>query len=365
MYAVKRRWFGGGEGGEEGVWRGVAEGAVEAGERGWMRSRLGDDEDGKELEGWENVVLKALTLCGASGWTELWVLSPRSSARDGGVERGLEMSLLHAAACVGSERVVEWVLENSGERDVVFHSRHFSPHLSPLQVACWAGHLGVVRRLVEKGANVEEETLKGENLLFLASGRGHVEIVRYLLSEMLECGVELDDENGVTPLGAACAAGHLDVVRVLVEEGRADMDVKGRKGKQSPLYLACEGWSWEVVKYLVDSGVGVEGGGRQRGFEVACREGCVDVVRVLLGEGVDVEGVDACGYTPLCAAVEFDRPGVVRVLVEEGGAGVGSVMGGGKTPLDVARRAGYDGIASLLIELGAVVDGNLSPISDT
>ena len=304
-YAVGRRWLG-----EEGVdvWKFVAD-AVVGGEDEKVALDLEED-----LEGWESVLMDALSLPGVSGETETWTSNK---------SRVFTTSLLHVAADVGSVKVVDWVVERGGDLEVLNFRR-----ASPLWVACENGHLEVVKKLVDAGGDVRVKGPASRTLLRVASRSGRPDVVSYLLG-LGRCDVNELDGHGVSSLGAACMCGHGDVVRVLVEEGGADVDVEGKMSR-TPMMLACVVGHANVVALLVEKGAwsGVEKGDGEgvwlRGLLNAARKGNAKVVQVLLEAGVPVDGVDWRGNTALLCASRRGEIGVVRVLVEEWGAEVGA-----------------------------------------
>lgn len=63
-------------------------------------------------------------------------------------------------------------------------------------------------------ANVEDRGMKGDcTPLMEAASAGHVEIVRLLLQHKAE--INAQSSSGNTPLMYACGGGHLEVVKVL------------------------------------------------------------------------------------------------------------------------------------------------------
>ena len=264
QYAMRRRWFVEGEEGEEEIlWRKVAETvAVVSAEKIVLK-------DEEELSGWEDVLLAALSLEEAGGWLEGW------DVEDDGKSR---VSLLHIVASVGSERMVDWVVERGGDCE----ARDMNG-ATPLAVACTSGNLGVVEKLVEASADVMVKDYGSESLLHAACENGNLEVVRYLLG-LGVFDVEERDSWGNSPLGIACLYEKVDMVRLMVEEGGAK--VNGTGGD----------WWTPLI--------------------VACREGSVNVVRVLLELGADAGIADAWEGTPLDIARERGWKGVVAVLEE-------------------------------------------------
>ena len=344
-YAVGRRWLRGEDGEEESVWKRVAEAVV-----GWRKIELEDEESG-----WDDVMLAALSLPdAASGCMDSWWCGEYLLYGD--------TSLFHIAAEVGSEKVVEWVLERGG--DVGARNGR---SVTPLWVACQFGHLGVVKRLVEAGADVDVKDTTGLSTLMVATQEGHADVVAYVLGFGVLDVDEVDGEE-LTPLKNACLEGHLDVVRVLVEEGGVDVDVEG-KDEYGPIYWACCGGEVDVVRLLVDagsgSGVGKDGGVWVSGLVAAVRSRSLEIVRLLMGMGVDVDGVDGNGATPLCCASVSQFTDGVRVLLGEGGADVNKAGEEGKTPLHWACLvAKKPGIVRVLLEAGADV-GSVDDAGDT
>ena len=334
-YALNRGWY---EGDGEGLWKDVARFGAGLG-AGRERYKV-ESKDG--LRGWEDVVLTALCLPGASGWEGLW---------EYGIYRP-KTSLLHIAARMGSERLVEWAVERGG--DLGGRNRWGD---TPLLVACKAGWLEVVRRLVESGADVMARGNCNRNVLHAACMGGDVGLVRHVLGLGI-FDVEEKDSGRQTPLWHACEEGHLDLARMLMEEVGVGVDVEGTD-KYGPLFWACHGGNVDLVRMLVDagsgSGTGKEGGVWVEGLVAAAEKGHADVVRELLGLGVEVEGVkETCGETALVRAAFCGRADAVRVLVEEG-ADVNRVGTEGQTPLYLACSFGYTDTVRVLLEAGADV----------
>jgi len=89
---------------------------------------------------------------------------------------------------------------------------------TPLMYAASAGETGIVKILIQAGADVNEKDEYGGTALIRAADSGHREMVEYLLDE----GAEIDAmERGsrFTALFKAVSAGHLSIVQLLVERG--------------------------------------------------------------------------------------------------------------------------------------------------
>ena len=88
-----------------------------------------------------------------------------------------------------------------------------------LMGASMKGHLAVVERLLEVGANPNQRSKNGITALMLASGHGHVAVVEALLAA--GANVNKTDRYGATALLRARDNGHVDVV-ALLEDAAAD-----------------------------------------------------------------------------------------------------------------------------------------------
>jgi serine/threonine-protein phosphatase 6 regulatory ankyrin repeat subunit B len=120
----------------------------------------------------------------------------------------------------------------------------------------------VVRELLLRGATVDAANNFGETPLYIASKRGHLKVVRELLSgeghpgALIDVALKKDSSReleGATPLCVASFYGHLEVVRELLSgEGHpsALIDAATTDGA-TPLILACWVGDIEVVKELL------------------------------------------------------------------------------------------------------------------
>jgi ankyrin repeat protein len=114
-------------------------------------------------------------------------------------------------------------------------------------IAALGGHLQMVRRLVEAGADFGGP---GWNPLHYAAFGGHADIVRYLASVK----APLDDPapNHQTALMLAARNGHLEVVRVLIDAD-ADMDLEDGEGNTA-LSIARKACNQAIADYLKGEG---------------------------------------------------------------------------------------------------------------
>jgi len=124
---------------------------------------------------------------------------------------------------------------------------------TPLHVASYFGHLGVVVVLLQKGAEVNARAWNKSTPLHWAAYEGQVGIVRLLLEN--EADANASDNDGRTAFMEACWGGHLPVVRELMEKV-GNLDLNGQsdlKYGQTGFMLACKYGHLSVVQELLNT----------------------------------------------------------------------------------------------------------------
>ncbi len=213
----------------------------------------------------------------------------------------------------------------------------------PLAAAARHADWGVVRALVEQGADVTVRQGDGATALHWAAYWDEVELADLLI----RAGADVNAANdlGVTPLWAAAENRSAAMVRRLLEAGA------------NPNALLLSG---------------------ETPLMTAARVGAVEVARELLEAGADVAATGGRSQTALMWAVAQRHPAVVEALLEHGAAVdarsdvwtevvkttaepwnpeyVAEIPQGGYTPLLFAARVGDLASAKLLVEAGADVN---------
>lgn len=133
---------------------------------------------------------------------------------------GLDEGLLEAAEKGQAKRVQRLLSQGA---DVNAKNKW---NITPLMSASKNGYLGIVRELVTRKAVIED--YKGNSALVWAAWAGHLDVVKLLL----EYGADVKalDENGNTALFDAARRGHPEVVKVLLEHGSRVHDSKNPSG---------------------------------------------------------------------------------------------------------------------------------------
>ena len=126
---------------------------------------------------------------------------------------------------------------------------------SALMVASGRGHCDLVRFLLEKGAQVDFQDCYGKSALMLASECGQCEVARLLLDRGAEVGLR-DCVNGKSALMVASECGQCEVVKLLLDRG-AQVDLQDQVGRTA-IVLASKHEHWKVGMLLLERMAGVD-----------------------------------------------------------------------------------------------------------
>ena len=145
---------------------------------------------------------------------------------------------------------------------------------TPLLCAAEAGHLEVIKCLLRHGADIKQQTDRG-NALVNAISRGHEDVVRYLIEnteiELRSCCIQFP--GIVPPIFRAVKSGHYKASSLLIKKG-ASLDTKLSDGR-TVLHCAAESYQHGLHNF--------------------------GVVRLLLRAGANMLCPDNAGVTPLAA----------------------------------------------------------------
>lgn len=135
---------------------------------------------------------------------------------------------LHYAARAGCGVDVFQLLFSYGAADAI-SIKDRDHQMSALHYACENGDADVVRFLLEKGADANQETKLGARPLHIAAKRGDIEMAKTLI----EAGADQDkalDKMERTPIFEAVRAGDHDMIEFLIHKG-ANLDHQNISGQ--------------------------------------------------------------------------------------------------------------------------------------
>eukprot|EP01114_Cavostelium_apophysatum_P001950 TRINITY_DN11707_c0_g1_i1.p1 TRINITY_DN11707_c0_g1~~TRINITY_DN11707_c0_g1_i1.p1 ORF type:complete len:526 (+),score=54.31 TRINITY_DN11707_c0_g1_i1:62-1639(+) len=236
----------------------------------------------------------------------------------------------------------------------------------PLLLASEFGHLPVVKLLLERGADVNQDSHHEVTALHVAARNGHADIVTLLLAHnanvhavnferetalhraatgrhisvidaLLSAGADVNAvaSGGETPLHCASREGHVEAVNYLLQRNANVHAVSSYK--ETPLHRAmnCHKNRSSVIKLLLAAGADVNAGENQKPLHIAALSGDLISTEFLLANGADPKAVDSDDDTPLHFASR--SVAVVKALISAG-ANVNALNRKKQTPLHLYAR---------------------------
>ena len=222
-----------------------------------------------------------------------------------------------------------------------------------LYVASLRGHTEIVKLLLNSGADVNAAEDHRGSALCAASNEGCTEIVKLLLNSGANVNV-VHAQYG-TALCTASYAGNTEIVKLLLNNGA---DVNAQDGFiGNALRAASLRGHTEIVKLLLNSGADVNAADRydRNALYAASDRGHTEIVRLLLNSGADVNAADSYDRNALYAASDQGHTEIVRLLLNSG-ADVNAADSYDRNALYAASDQGHTEIVRLLLNSGADVN---------
>jgi serine/threonine-protein phosphatase 6 regulatory ankyrin repeat subunit B len=146
------------------------------------------------------------------------------------------------------------------------------------------GDVAKLTELLDAGANVEEETMRGWTALIMAIMKGHIEIVKLLLNR----GADINHRScSLPPLVHAIAKeANLEIMKLLLDHGANPLFVSGKEQKNA--------------------------------LHWAASEGALGAIEILLDRGMDIEAKSRRGCTPLILAADVGQARAAELLLKRG-----------------------------------------------
>ena len=223
---------------------------------------------------------------------------------------------LHVASSLGVSAIVRKLIQRGHNVDTYDGSGW-----TPLQNAAFYGHTKVARELIRAQANVDLKVKgPGRNVLRIAAYyifRIMMKIFILCSRLTLDAGVGIDEQDcffeGRTALMLAAQKGHSAVVAELVKAG-ADVNVEDRNGMTAVLLAR----NYDVIRQLrLQHAGGVKHLSKEDCSRVlwhACDEGDLSMVQSVIREGCDVDHVHK-GQTPVMMATLRGHDRIVKELI--------------------------------------------------
>ena len=213
-------------------------------------------KEGAEVDSPANSGVTALWLASGEGRADVMKALLKKDA-DPNNARSDNISALMTAAVGGHTDAVKLLLEHGA--DVRYAD---AEGVTPLMNAAENGTVSVLKLLVGSNSAKNNEATKGKYVdvvsntgftaLIIAAAHGHIDALKYLLTEA-KADVNAMHETHVTPLMYAAASGHVNAMKLLVDVAKVDINELHTNGG-SALLEASTGGQGEAIKFLLAKG---------------------------------------------------------------------------------------------------------------
>ncbi|KAJ5999959.1 hypothetical protein N7481_000368 [Penicillium waksmanii] len=266
--------------------------------------------------------------------------------------------------------------------------------MTPLQLAASAGHVDIVKALLEddrmnleflvplfppKYTGAQEASsecrLIATSCLFLAARNGHAAVVDILL-DVPGIRPNAHDRFDRTPLINAVVSESLETVRSFINRPSFEIDfnIQGSavpkcvvwRKQRNPLLLASALKSPYIANLLLSvPGINVDHYNKRNetALYFAASQGTSEIVRSLLEHGAHPDPRDLEGETPLWHAAKRGDLAMVKMLLEAG-ADPNHTCKRGCHPLGAAETFGHTEVKQALLESARVDLGSLKPVPE-
>uniref|UniRef100_A0A8C2PLD3 SOCS box domain-containing protein n=1 Tax=Capra hircus TaxID=9925 RepID=A0A8C2PLD3_CAPHI len=261
----------------------------------------------------------------------------------------------------------------------------------PLHEAAYYGQLSCLKALHRAyPAVIDQRTLQEETALYLATCRGHVDCLQFLLQAGAE--PDISNKSRETPLYKACERKNVEAVRILVQykadtnhrcnrgwtalhesvarndlevmeilvSGGAKVEAKNAYGI-TPLFVAAQSGQLEALRFLAKHGadINTQASDSASALYEACKNGHEEVVEFLLSQGADANKTNKDGMLPLHIASKKGNYRIVQMLLPV--TSRTRVRRSGISPLHLAAERNNDEVLEALLGARFDVNAPLAP----
>jgi ankyrin repeat protein len=187
-----------------------------------------------------------------------------------------------------------------------------------LHISANGGNIGVVKVLLDNGADINQRGAYGELALHWAATKGRIDVVGLLLDAGSEINIaavkqrgdiDLIVEEEVNPVAEELKSLEQTEAQIKATRAGSGLQVMGRPRVvfaigDTSLHSAAQWGHNEIVKLLVSRGADINAPNKfgESPLHYACVFRHREIVRILLEAGADVNTLDNKGYSPLWLA---------------------------------------------------------------
>lgn len=280
----------------------------------------------------------ALHAVSAGGHLEITKLLLKRGAKVN-VQIGRGWTIFGKAIIKGDLKEAEYLL-NHKWRDLIAEGE------TPLHIASRAGHLEIVKLLIENGASLNIKEANGDTPLHNAINGKHLEIVQLLI----EKGSNVNEKGAfaLTPIHTAFDSSQEEIIKLLLNKG-SDVNTKDNR-EQTVLHKAVSLGNLEITKLIVAKGIdaNLKNEFGHTALHIAIQFGNIDLIKYLIKNNANVNIQDIEGMTPLHSTTANGAyPEIIQILLSQG-ADRTLMNNNGKTALDIAKEMGNKKMITIL-----------------
>ncbi|CAO0792808.1 unnamed protein product [Mucor circinelloides] len=160
--------------------------------------------------------------------------------------------LIHALIAVKNTSALQRVIDAGAKTSVYPLTSKKEDRITPIVLAAKLGYMNGVRLLIEHGGAsiLNDRGPYGENALHAAVQSGSDEMAGYVLRLSQNALLDMEDDNGATPLHYACITGKTRLITLFIRDCQARPDPRDKKG-ETPLHYAVRNRKLKVIAKLV------------------------------------------------------------------------------------------------------------------
>lgn len=338
---------------------------IEAGNRQGVLAVL-ESTPHEELKTFINAVegqhqKSALHLAAEANWSDVIPALVRAGA-DFNLRDFYETDALQLAVMAGKREAAQALLDSGASAN----TRRFTDGITALQAAIEAKDAGMVRLLLDYGADVSARTPPQEDKLgmnaFHYAAKSAPELVDMLLAEPKAAdavsAIARVENVDISPLRLALGAGDRALVEKLLDYGVSPNE-RDTNGETPLFYLLAHRSSREeampLVRLLHKRGADINSAANfwdETPLFPAVRDSFTEAAAFLLSHGLDAKHTSHLGESPLHLAAEKWDENIVKALLKAG-ADVNAPNRQQKTPLMIAAHANRLKVVEALLDGGA------------
>jgi ankyrin repeat protein len=220
---------------------------------------------------------------------------------------------------------------------------------TPIHLAAWTGNKDTITSLISLRANVKAKMDDGRTTIHVAAENGHNDIITYLISQGVVVNARTID--GATAIHFAALRGHNDTITHLITQ-KADINAKMHDGRTA-LHIALQNGKIDTAIFLISNGADFNISYQELPLIAwAAKNGEMALLNSLVKKHVNIDTKDYKGNTALFWAAFYNKPDVVRYLIDEG---ADVKLKGGQLMVWAALN-GYHDIVDKLLDKGLEID---------